>query len=162
MWVGSDSEMSRKPMIVFKQVASGCSLWPGHTGVGHAWSVVVSQPLFLQGPQGAPGLMGQPGAKGEPGEIYFDARLKGDKGDPGFPGQPGMPGRAGSPGRDGLPGLPGPKGSPVRFAVPSHLHLRDGGAVRLHLGGASAGPWVPWGPQAWVLLVRTWGWSRVF
>lgn len=69
--------------------------------------------LFLQGPQGVPGLMGQPGAKGEPGEIYFDIRLKGDKGDPGLPGQPGMPGRAGSPGRDGQPGLPGPRGSPV-------------------------------------------------
>lgn len=69
--------------------------------------------LFLQGPQGAPGLIGQPGAKGEPGEFYFDVRLKGDKGDPGFPGQPGMPGRVGTSGRDGHPGLPGPKGSPV-------------------------------------------------
>lgn len=82
-----------------------CASWMG--------SSVDHKALFLQGPQGTPGLIGQPGAKGEPGEIYFDLRLKGDKGDPGFPGQPGMPGRAGSPGRDGHPGLPGPKGSPV-------------------------------------------------
>lgn len=94
--------------------------------------------LFLQGPQGAPGLMGQPGAKGEPGEIFFDMRLKGDKGDPGFPGQPGMPGRAGTPGRDGHPGLPGPKGSPVgSFPDSGHVFYERGSAKSREMNGLS-------------------------
>lgn len=94
--------------------------------------------MFLQGPQGAPGLMGQPGAKGEPGEIFFDMRLKGDKGDPGFPGQPGMPGRAGTPGRDGHPGLPGPKGSPVgAFPDSGHVFYKRGSAKSREMNALS-------------------------